>query len=163
MTMPDERTRALRFGWEFLLELQDAANLTDGQQSLIKGILRHYPTGSEIKQWALDCARASGRFHQLGPEDPDTFGIQNPAIPDDIPRGPTTPEQRTRALRTAYEFFRIGLRNEDNLTAEQRSQIPFVLRHFPEGHTIDSWAKDDAWEAKQDPEFRQWLEPEKEL
>ena len=160
MTTPVERTRALRFGWEFLMELRGAANLTDEQRSTIKGILEHYPMGSEIKQWAMDGAFAKRRVGQLEPEDPDTFGIQNPEIPDTIPRGLTTPEQRARALRTAYEFFRIGLRNADNLTDEQRRQKPYVLRHFPESHEINSWAQADAWEAKEDPAFKQWLAPE---
>ena len=138
MTMPAERTRTLRFGWEFLLELRDAANLTDDQRSTIEEILEHYPMGSEIKQWAMDGAFAKRRLGQLKPEDLDTFGIQNPTIPDTITRGPATPEQRTRALRSAYEFFRIGLMNADNLTAEQRRQKPYVLRHFPESHEINS-------------------------
>lgn len=54
MTMPKERTRSLRFGWEFLIELQSSDNLTDKQRSTIERILRHYPSGSEIKQWAKD-------------------------------------------------------------------------------------------------------------
>lgn len=53
----------------------------------------------------------------------------------------TMPAERTRALRTAYEFFRIGLMNADNLTAEQRRQKPYVLQHFPESHEINSWAR----------------------
>lgn len=74
----------------------------------------------------------------------------------------TMPAERTRALRTAYEFFRIGLMNADNLTAEQRRQKPYVLRHFPESHEINSWAQADAWETKEEPGFKQWLTPETE-
>lgn len=161
MTVPVERTRALRFGWEFLMELKDSDNLTDEQRSTVEGILRHYPTGGEIKQWAKDCASANPNqvFGQLVPEKPNAFSSGNPKIPNTIPRGPTKPEQRTHALRTAYEFFRIGLLNADNLTTEQRSQIPFVLRHFPEGHEINFWAKMDARQAKENPAFKQWLAP----
>jgi hypothetical protein len=41
MTMPDERTRALRFGWEFLLDLRDEGSLTDAQRNTVEELLRH--------------------------------------------------------------------------------------------------------------------------
>src|SRR5665811_542187 len=84
MTMPRERTQSLRFGWEFLMELQASDNLTVDQRSTIEKILLHYPTGGEIKKLAKDCAGA-----MIAPEDPNVFSSRNSAIPDSIPRGPT--------------------------------------------------------------------------
>lgn len=36
MTMADEQTRALRFGWEFLLEMRDSDCLTDQQRATLR-------------------------------------------------------------------------------------------------------------------------------
>lgn len=49
MTLPIERARSLRLGWEFLWELQAAANLTPEQKAGLGEILRHYPLTSEIE------------------------------------------------------------------------------------------------------------------
>lgn len=158
MTMPKERTRSLRFGWEFLIELQSSDNLTDKQRSTIEHILRHYPSGSEIKQWAKDCAGANEMFDpKILPEDLEAFRSQNPAIPDAIPRGPTTPAERTVALLSAFQLFQFGLLDAGNLTDIQKRQIPFVLRHFPKVHEINQWAKMDAWLASENPAFKSWL------
>lgn len=161
MTMPRERTRSLRFGWEFLMELQASDNLTVDQRSTIEKILLHYPTGGEIKQWAKDCVGTKERFgSKMAPENPNVYSSRNPAIPDSIQRGQTTPKERTTSLRSAYEFFRFCLMGADNLVEQQKRQIPFVLRHFPESHEINLWAKMDAWEATKNPAFKQWLAPE---
>jgi len=163
MTMTHERARSLRFGWEFLLELQASDNLTVEQRSTVEKILRHYPTGGEIQQWVKDRVGAKQMFSpKLAPEDPNVFSSRNPAIPASIPRGPTTPKERTSALRYAYEFFRFDLMGADNLLEPQKRQSPFILRHYPEGHEVNSWAKMDAWEAAKTPALKQWLAPETE-
>jgi hypothetical protein len=158
--MPDERTRSLRFGWEFLLELQASDNLTQEQRSTIEQILRHYPSGSEIKRWAKDCAKGSGILGpKMLPEGPVAIRSQDATIPQTIRRGSTTPVERTLALLAAYSFFRIELLRADNLTVLQKRQIPFVLRHFPESYEIHHWANMDAWQASQSPAFKPWLLP----
>lgn len=166
MTMPDERTRALRYGWEFLLQMRDEKNLTDEQRTTVEEILRHYPSGAEIMKWAKDCEQAQGRL--WGPEMvPETSRSkfvtdQEPVFPDTIDRGPTTPQERTHALLSAYAFFRLGLSGSgnSNLTEQLRRQLPYVLRHFPEPHEIENWARLDEMAKLKDPKFMLWLMPE---
>jgi hypothetical protein len=160
MTMPDERTRSLRFGWELLIELQDSDNLTDTQRRTVEQILRHYPSGAEIKRWAKDCAKASRILGpKMLPEGPVALRSQDATIPQTIQRGPTTPVERTLALLAAYAFFRVGLLRADNLTDLQKRQIPYVLRHFPEAYEIHHWADMEAWQATQNQAFKPWLLP----
>lgn len=53
MTMPNERTRALRWAGEFLQELQAVEGLDPQLKRQAVAILRHYPTKSEIEHWAI--------------------------------------------------------------------------------------------------------------
>lgn len=144
MTMPDERTRSLRFGWEFLIELRDCDSLTDDQRKTVETILLHYPSAAEIRQLAKDCELGTSETATLGlflaPELPRRYvDPEAPVFPDDIVRGPTTPQERAQALKDAYAFFRLGLAGSkaDNLPERLRRQIPYVLRHFPTGHEIN--------------------------
>ena len=114
MTMPDERTRSLRFGWEFLIELRDCDSLTDDQRKTVEEILLDYPSTAEIRQWAKDCEletpekAITGPF--LAPEEPRPYvDSGEPAFPDDLERGPTTPQERAQALKDAQALFRQGL------------------------------------------------------
>lgn len=159
MTIPMERTRAIRFGGELLMELQSADNVTAKQRFFIDVFLLHYPTGREIELWAAD-----GAGLMLGPEDPNAFGGKRffTRNQPDLPSRTTTPAQRTMALRSAYEFFRFSLPNAENLTSEQKNQIPYVLRHFPEPHELGAWARSDEWESARNPKIKQWLAPETE-
>lgn len=163
MTMANERTRALRFGWEFLLEMRGSNCLTDEQRSGVDEILRHYPSGMEIKQWALECTQAANQSMLvrpgLAPEEPRTPYLDEPMYMQSIERGPTTPKARAIALRMAYELFHFGLSGAENLTDKLRRQIPYVLRHFPDTRTIESWARIDEYNIKQDDAFKAWLLP----
>lgn len=101
--MPDERTRALRFDWELLLEIPNADCLIDAQRKIANEILRHYPTEPEIKVWAADCAQPENNnsfiFPELAPEKQKPQVISNGSQSrDEFERGSTTPQQRTRAL-----------------------------------------------------------------
>jgi len=49
MTMPAERTRALRWAGEFMRELQRSDGIEPALKREIQAILRHYPSGAEIK------------------------------------------------------------------------------------------------------------------
>ncbi len=143
------------------MELKASDHLTTEQRSTVEEILRHYPTGREIKQWAKECAKRKVMFGaMMAPEDPAVFSGEETAIPDFLPRGRTTPVERTHALLSAYELFRFGLVNADNLKPELRRQIPYVLRHFPGTGEINSWSRQDAWDASKDTTHRQWLAPE---
>lgn len=165
MTMADERTRALRFGWEFLLDLRDERTLTDAQRSTVEELLLHYPSGAEIKEWAKDCELAQDLWGpEMVPEKAKSrfLGDQDPVYPDSIERGPTTPQERTRALRGAYQLFRFGLlgSGKNKLPERLSRQIPYVLRHFPDAREIQSWARSDAHAKREDPNFKQWLMPQ---
>ena len=164
MTMADERTRALRFGWEFLLQMRDSDCLTEEQRASVEEILRHYPSGAEIKQWALECAQVADQlmFHgpKLAPEEPRTRHPDERVFAQNIERGPTPPRERAIALRQAFELIRFGLSGGENLTDKLRRQIPYVLRHFPDIRDIEQWARIEERRAKKDGKFRAWLLPE---
>ncbi len=70
MTMPDERTRALRWAGEFLLKVQRGDEFSEAIKREAKVILRHYPRDFEIKwQAEFDAGRAKHVGEQwLGPE-----------------------------------------------------------------------------------------------
>lgn len=148
MTMPVERTRALRFGWEFLLDLRDSNCISDRQRTTVNLILRHYPCASEIQTWARECAQISGESvfgaADLAPEElPSTRDAYGAKFSDGFERAPTSPQERTRALCLAADFFRSGLRgaDKDALTDDLRRQIPYVLRYFPTTADVVRWAK----------------------
>jgi hypothetical protein len=52
MTMPAERTRALRWAGEFLRKLQRSDGIDPAMKREILVILRHYPSGAEIRAHA---------------------------------------------------------------------------------------------------------------
>lgn len=69
MTMPDERTRALRWVGEFLREVRGHEGLPEELRRQIPVILRHYPSSSEIAhqaEYGDDPSGIGGRW--LGPE-----------------------------------------------------------------------------------------------
>ncbi len=135
MTMPHERTRALRWGWEFLLELLDADNLTTEQQARVVKILRHYPSTQQIWAVAKQMERLCGMdlCEGLLPEDVyDPGSVINAMEPLHIDRSPSSALERTQSLINAVEFFHVELRSCDNLTEEQNKTLIFVRRHFPE-------------------------------
>jgi hypothetical protein len=49
MTMPAERTRALRWAGEFLRELQRSDKIDRAMKREIQMILRHFPSSAEIQ------------------------------------------------------------------------------------------------------------------
>jgi hypothetical protein len=166
MTVPNERTRALRYGWEYLSELRDADNMTKEQRRQIELILRHYPSPAEIKRWALmDSMRVTEQHTwsvcQLAPEKESALS-RSPVSAEPLDRGPTAPSERARALRLAERFI-TDLESETNLTESQKLQIPYVLRHFPRQHEIAVWARTEAdlqRNAAPDSGFVAWLAPQ---
>ena len=164
MTMAHERTRALRFGWEFLLELRDSDCLTGSQRASVEEILRHYPSGLEIRQWARECVQTADQsmFHGpgLAPEEPRSRYPHERVFADAIERAATTPRERAIALRQAFELFRFGLNGGENLLEGLRRQIPYVLRHFPDIRELGQWARMEERCATKEGAFRAWLLPE---
>lgn len=66
MTMPKERTRALRWAGEFLIECR-SRELPEDLARQIPYILRHYPSKAEIAREANNGLLESDQW--LGPED----------------------------------------------------------------------------------------------
>ncbi|MBH2018489.1 MAG: hypothetical protein I8H91_02770 [Burkholderiales bacterium] len=70
MTMPNERTRALRWAGEFLREAKRHEGLPEELRKQIPFILRHYPSALDIEHQARhgdDVSGIGGRW--LGPEE----------------------------------------------------------------------------------------------
>lgn len=76
MTMPSERTRALRWAGEFLQEAIEVPELPLELKRQIKTILRHYPGASEIAHQAKYGTQSEVIGRWLGPE--DQTDLQNP-------------------------------------------------------------------------------------
>lgn len=126
MTMPHELTRALRWGWEFLLELQASDPLTSEQRVQVDQLLVHYPSAKEIRAWAAMVG--TSQFDDiLGVEDED---VSRADVPEHIERPPVAVEQYMQAIAGAGLFFR-ELRSAGNLPESLRRQVPYVLRHYP--------------------------------
>lgn len=51
MTIPSERTRALRWGFEVLQEISVSAMVSDGEKARAAGLLDMYPTPSTVSSW----------------------------------------------------------------------------------------------------------------
>jgi len=75
MTMPDERTRALRWAGEFLREVMESPECPPALKQQAKAILRHYPEPHSIAHEARCSHAAYSLGHArlgvpwLGPED----------------------------------------------------------------------------------------------
>jgi hypothetical protein len=145
MTMPHERTRALRWGWEFLNELSYADNMTVEQSEQVRQILLHYPTTKEL--W--DCAELTEKIHSkditcgLLPE--NIYSPRTPISaeePTHVDRGTVSKEEWEKALREAVGFFHFTLRFCDNLTEAQRNTLMYVRRHYP----INAWEVKDIFD-----------------
>lgn len=68
MTMPDERTCALRSAGEFLAEVMLSDECPPALRKEAKAILRHYPSALDIAQQAKRYDPRSSPFCWLGPE-----------------------------------------------------------------------------------------------
>ncbi len=136
MTLPIERTRALRWGWEFLWDLRSAGGLTTVQQRSVEQILAHYPTPMEIFVWAQ--SSPAGTRHCLSavrwlepePHNQEPLGGASGA-PNILNRPQVLQTQRIQALSTASEFMHKDLRGATNLTSPQHRTRILVCRHFP--------------------------------
>ncbi|MEO5658572.1 MAG: BPSL0761 family protein [Polaromonas sp.] len=162
-----ERTRSLRWGWEFMLELQNAPELDETFRGRVVAILQHYPSPMEIRRWAVmedmwESVLAEKDIHrwyfkELEPEK-NSIGVQKSAEDDEFVRRAVSPAKRARALQLAWRLF-VNLKSMTDLPEHLNRQIPYVLRHFPDEHEITGWAHRDAREAAGDAEFTAWLAP----
>ena len=70
MTMPHERTRALRWAGEFLREVMESPECPPALKHQAYMILRHYPEPHSIAHEARYSVHARQGVPWLGPEDP---------------------------------------------------------------------------------------------
>ena len=75
MTIPVERTRALRVAGEVLTELLRAPNLTDEQRNQVRWALRHYPSSFEVQMLADHHARQCINGMPMLEPEPGGFNI----------------------------------------------------------------------------------------
>jgi hypothetical protein len=81
----------------------------------------------------------------LAPEDHAALvSAPNPDVLVSVDRGPTSPQERLKALTEAYDFFSFELKtgNSQNLTQKQEHTLKYVLRHFPAPQEIDHMTLD---------------------
>ena len=69
MTMPHERTRALRWAGEFLHEVLDSGELSEARRHEVIAILRHYPNAKEIIHRARYGDNLTNNLPWLAPEE----------------------------------------------------------------------------------------------
>jgi hypothetical protein len=69
MTMPDERTRALRWAGELLREVAASTQVPEELRREARAVLRHYPTASAIAQIARLMPTVADMPPWLAPED----------------------------------------------------------------------------------------------
>lgn len=70
MTMPDERTRALRWAGEFLQEVLESPECPQALKQQARMILRHYPQAYSIENEARLRPHLGVGIPWLSPEDP---------------------------------------------------------------------------------------------
>lgn len=78
MTMPHERTRALRFAGETLRDLLTNPDVPASVKQEARVTLRHYPSARDLKDMVRDlheltlsqCAQSGPGIHWLAPEEP---------------------------------------------------------------------------------------------
>ena len=122
MTMPNERMRSLRWGWEVLEELSLDETLAEGIRERSREVRLRYPSPQVLLAHILS----------------------------DAPQ-PGLPLEWTQAFRDALElFWKVqygGLGSK-----ETRNSLLYTLRHFPEGSTIDILELKDTWGPWLEPE-----------
>ncbi|QDL36460.1 BPSL0761 family protein [Rhodoferax sediminis] len=67
MTMPSERTRALRWAGEFLREVRSSSEVPAPLREQARVILRHYPSSADIKSEAAHLRARDTLDKGLGP------------------------------------------------------------------------------------------------
>lgn len=138
MTLPIERTRALRMAWEFLWDLHSAGNLSAELQRFVGRALEQYPTPAEIDEWArtgpLGFSQSPLDERWLAPEPADSVLPSVPsAAPAKLDRSPVTSKERMRSVFAASALLHGHLRGVMQLSDEQRRKRAVVARHFPIG------------------------------
>ena len=128
MTMPHERTRALRWAGEFLREVMQSPDCPPALKHQAYVILRHYPEPHSIAHEARYSGLARQGVPWLGPEDPpttpgarDTTAGPAGASPDEASaKLPHEPAQR----RTLGEVV--------NSLPFQQTRVPRLIAGLPD-------------------------------
>jgi hypothetical protein len=126
MTMPLERTRALRWGWEFLMELQSSHSLTAEQRMEVEALLLVVPCARDLREWT-----APGAFNPMSFElEREEEAVSRAEVPESIDRPFLSMDQYADSVVRAGAFFK-SLNGANNLDESLRRQVPYVLRHWP--------------------------------
>jgi hypothetical protein len=123
-----EQTRALRWGWEFLLELRDSGCMTAEQLLEVEALLHVVPCSRDLREWtAPDAVNPLERKIELDVEDEK---VSRSNVVEWIERPQVSTEDYFKGIVRAALFFKslIGL---EMLEEKYKRQIPYVLRHWP--------------------------------
>ena len=125
MTMPHERTRALRWGWDLLQSLaSEDSELTPELRVKASELLAHHPSAKDLREWGRDGSSGIG----IEAED-----VTRSDWPEDLTREKPTSQQYVTAVSETFIFVR-GLQWQSTipLSEERRNEILYVLRHYPD-------------------------------
>ena len=121
MTTPSERTRALRWGYDFMVEAWHHPQCPAHLRQQAAYILEHYPQPQEI---ANEAERSVVQAHfrvWMGPESDHVRSDSNLSfVHNEVD---TTPPERSRALRWCLEFLK-ALRRHDDTPDQLGNQVP---------------------------------------
>ena len=124
MTMPHERTRALRWSWDLLQSLASAdSELTPELRAQAVQLLAHHPSPKDLREWGRDWNSGIGI---------EAANVRRSDYPEDIPRERPTRDQYVSAVNDTFNFVRIlQWQSIIPLSEERRREILYVLRHHP--------------------------------
>jgi hypothetical protein len=128
MSMPVENTRALRWGWEFLLELRNSGCLTAEQLLEVDALLQVVPCSRDLREWtAPGAVNPLERKIELDVEDDK---VSRAEVVEWIDRPPVSTEDYMKGIVRAALFSK-SLQVLESLDEKYGRQIPYVLRHWP--------------------------------
>ena len=124
MTMPHERARALRWGWDLLQSLASAeSELTPELRGNASRLLAHHPSAKDLRDWGRDGNSGIGI---------EAENVTRSDWPEDIPRERPTRQQYVTAVSDTFIFVReLPFQVSIQLGEERRREILYALRHYP--------------------------------
>jgi hypothetical protein len=125
MTIPHERARALRWGWDLLQSLASAdSELTSELRAKAAQLLAHHPSAKDLRDWGRDGSSGIGI---------EAENVTRSDWPEDLPREKPTRQQYVTAVSATFIFVRdLQWQSAIPLSEELRREIIYVLRHYPD-------------------------------
>jgi len=124
MTMPHERTRALRWSWDLLQSLASAdSELTPELRAKAAQLLAHHPSAKDLHEWGRDWNSGIGI---------EAADVRRSDFPEDLQRERPTRDQYVAAINETFNFVQgLQWQSAIPLNEERRREILYVLRHHP--------------------------------